>query len=110
MENMILKSMPLVHKTYQSNSYLTFPPPPIYVEFFQDVRKTKFCSRIFFLSSHEIVGPLHKRRLVTCVKLLSMAFCNIQLLIYFLFIKSIYEGWNFNFGNTPPDWIQKLLE
>ena len=22
----------------------------------------------------------------------------------------IYEGWNFNFGNTPPDWIQGLLE
>ena len=23
---------------------------------------------------------------------------------------SIYEGWNFNFGNTPLDWIQELLE
>ena len=22
----------------------------------------------------------------------------------------IYEGWNFNFGNTPLDWIQELLE
>ena len=22
---------------------------------------------------------------------------------------SIYEGWNFNFGNTPLDWIQELL-
>ena len=21
-----------------------------------------------------------------------------------------YEGWNFNFGNTPPDWMQELLE
>ena len=21
-----------------------------------------------------------------------------------------YEGWNFNFGNTPLDWIQGLLE
>ena len=21
-----------------------------------------------------------------------------------------YEGWNFNFGNTPLDWIQELLE
>ena len=20
-----------------------------------------------------------------------------------------YEGWNFNFGNTPLDWIQELL-
>ena len=22
----------------------------------------------------------------------------------------IYEGWNFNFGNTPLDWIQELME
>ena len=22
----------------------------------------------------------------------------------------MYEGWNFNFGNTPLDWIQQLLE
>ena len=22
----------------------------------------------------------------------------------------IYEGWNFNFGDTPLDWIQELLE
>jgi hypothetical protein len=22
----------------------------------------------------------------------------------------IYEGWNFNFGNTMLDWIQALLE
>ena len=21
-----------------------------------------------------------------------------------------YEGWNFNFGNTPLDWIYELLE
>ena len=21
-----------------------------------------------------------------------------------------YEGWNFNFGNTPLDWIQELLK
>ena len=21
-----------------------------------------------------------------------------------------YEGWNFNFGNTPLDWIQELPE
>ena len=21
-----------------------------------------------------------------------------------------YESWNFNFGNTPLDWIQELLE
>ena len=21
-----------------------------------------------------------------------------------------YEGWNFNFGNPPLDWIQELLE
>ena len=21
-----------------------------------------------------------------------------------------YEGWNFNFSNTPLDWIQELLE
>ena len=21
-----------------------------------------------------------------------------------------YEGWNFNFGKTPLDWIQELLE
>ena len=21
-----------------------------------------------------------------------------------------YEGWNFNFGSTPLDWIQELLE
>ena len=25
-------------------------------------------------------------------------------------ISRIYEGWNFNFGNTPLDWIQELLE
>ena len=25
-------------------------------------------------------------------------------------IVPFYEGWNFNFGNTPLDWIQKLLE
>ena len=24
--------------------------------------------------------------------------------------KQKYEGWNFNFGNTPLDWIQQLLE
>ena len=24
--------------------------------------------------------------------------------------KCSYEGWNFNFGNTPLDWIQELLE
>ena len=23
---------------------------------------------------------------------------------------AFYEGWNFNFGNTPLDWIQELLE
>ena len=23
---------------------------------------------------------------------------------------AIYKGWNFNFGNTPLDWIQELLE
>ena len=22
----------------------------------------------------------------------------------------MYEGWNFNFGNTPLDWMQELLE
>ena len=22
----------------------------------------------------------------------------------------MYEVWNFNFGNTPLDWIQELLE
>ena len=22
----------------------------------------------------------------------------------------MYEGWNFNFDNTPLDWIQELLE
>ena len=22
----------------------------------------------------------------------------------------LYEGWTFNFGNTPLDWIQELLE
>ena len=22
----------------------------------------------------------------------------------------LYEGWNFNFGNTPLDWIQEQLE
>ena len=25
-------------------------------------------------------------------------------------LNHIYEGWNFNFGNTPLDWIQELLE
>ena len=25
-------------------------------------------------------------------------------------LRNIYEGWNFNFGNTPVDWIQELLE
>ena len=24
--------------------------------------------------------------------------------------KCMYEGWNFNFGNTLLDWIQELLE
>ena len=24
--------------------------------------------------------------------------------------KKMYESWNFNFGNTPLDWIQELLE
>ena len=24
--------------------------------------------------------------------------------------RTTYEGWNFNFGNTPLDWIQGLLE
>ena len=24
--------------------------------------------------------------------------------------QAMYEGWNFNFGNTPLDWIQELLE
>ena len=28
-------------------------------------------------------------------------------LSYFIYY---YEGWNFNFGNTPLDWIQELLE
>ena len=23
---------------------------------------------------------------------------------------SVYEGWNFNFGNTSLDWIQELLQ
>ena len=31
-----------------------------------------------------------------------------------LFVCSVqsftYEGWNFNFSNTPLDWIQELLE
>ena len=27
-----------------------------------------------------------------------------------LVVTAIYEGWNFNFGNTPLDWIQELLE
>ena len=25
-------------------------------------------------------------------------------------IIQMYEGWNFNFGNSPLDWIQELLE
>ena len=25
-------------------------------------------------------------------------------------IAHYYKGWNFNFGNTPLDWIQELLE
>ena len=25
-------------------------------------------------------------------------------------VHQIYEGWNFDFGNTPLDWIQELLE
>ena len=29
---------------------------------------------------------------------------------FFQFSSWIYEGWNFNFGNTPLDWIQELLE
>ena len=27
-----------------------------------------------------------------------------------LMSKAVYEGWNFNFGNIPLDWIQELLE
>ena len=27
-----------------------------------------------------------------------------------MLITEIYDGWNFNFGNTPLDWIQELLE
>ena len=26
------------------------------------------------------------------------------------YISEKYEGWNFNFVNTPVDWIQELLE
>ena len=26
------------------------------------------------------------------------------------FNKLMYDGWNFNFGNTPLDWIQELFE
>ena len=39
-----------------------------------------------------------------------------RIIIHFL-VKKInkydtlnYEGWNFNFGNTPLDWIQELLD
>ena len=32
----------------------------------------------------------------------------ISLCVKFVHVK--YEGWNFNFGNTPLDWIQELLE
>ena len=34
----------------------------------------------------------------------------IAYLCNFWFWYHIYEGWNFNFGNTPLDWIQELLE
>ena len=30
--------------------------------------------------------------------------------IQFVKVQGKYEGWNFNFGNTPLDWIQELLE
>ena len=33
-----------------------------------------------------------------------------NLLMEHLLIGGNYEGWNFNFGNTPLDWIQELLE
>ena len=32
------------------------------------------------------------------------------LLSYKAIMNYLYEGWNFNFGNTPLDWIQELLE
>ena len=28
----------------------------------------------------------------------------------FIYCGHKYEGWNFNFGDTPLDWIQELLE
>ena len=37
--------------------------------------------------------------------------CNIYIYIYtHTHTHHTHEGWNFNFGNTPLDWIQELLE
>ena len=35
-------------------------------------------------------------------------YSNLQLRFFLRWI--LYGGWNFNFGNTPLDWIQELLE
>ena len=46
---------------------------------------------------------------------LCLEFGNLNFFFYFtdgraMMWDTSYEGWNFNFGNTPLDWIQELLE
>ena len=45
----------------------------------------------------------------TC-KFLLIVFLVVQNTLQNQKVFSLYEGWNFNFGNTPLDWIQELLE
>ena len=40
----------------------------------------------------------------------TLGYCYIEHIYTKLFTNVLYEGWNFNFGNTPLDWIQELLE
>ena len=41
---------------------------------------------------------------------LLFAVCVQSLHLLLVVVEFIYEGWNFNFGNTQLDWIQELLE
>ena len=69
-----------------------------------------------FLVVKRRARPLHYTWTVYCLQ--TAAPCEsvssgLQLLFRpntFLLLQSYYEGWNFNFGNTPLDWIQELLE
>ena len=59
----------------------------------------------FFFFSLEKVGGHWKTNSNIWTHLLSLTY-----VFYILYCWLWYEGWNFNFGNTPLDWIQELLE